>query len=136
MNRDSVAPVVLFDGVCNLCTGSVQFILRHEADDALSFASLQSDAGQALLAGCGLDPDQRESMVFVTADDCYTRSDAAVMIAAQLEWPYRALGWTGVIPRPIRDAVYRFVARTRFRVFGRRDECLHAADGLADRFLE
>jgi predicted DCC family thiol-disulfide oxidoreductase YuxK len=136
MDRDAVAPVVLFDGVCNLCTGSVQFILRHEADDELTFASLQSDAGQALLADCGLDPDQRESMVLVTADGCHTRSDAAVGIASHLKWPYRALGWTGVIPRPIRDAVYRLVARTRFRVFGRGDECLYAPDGMADRFLE
>lgn len=136
MDRDAVTPVVCFDGVCNLCSGAVQFILRHEADDDLTFASLQSDSGQELLAECGLDPDQRESMVLVTADDCLTRSDAAVGIAAHLEWPYRWLHWTRVVPRPIRDAGYRLVARTRFRVFGRRDECRYSPDGMDDRFLE
>lgn len=121
----SDAPVLLFDGVCNLCNGAVQFILDHDRTKVLRFASLQSDAGRALLASHGVtvpegDP---ETMLLVEGGRVFDRSSAALRVASHLTFPY----WLGrafiVVPRPLRDLVYRFIAHNRYRWFGRTNEC-------------
>lgn len=121
----SDAPVLLFDGVCNLCNGAVQFILDHDRTHRIRFASLQSDGGRALLAQHGVtvpagDPD---TMLLVEDGRVLDRSSAVLRIAAHLTFPF----WLGrafvIVPRPIRDVVYRFIARNRYRWFGRTNEC-------------
>lgn len=128
-------PVVLFDGVCNLCTGAVQFIVPRDADGTLRFAPLQSDVGADLLAECGLDPEARESIVLVEDGECFRKSGAALRIAAHLDGAWPLLRHLVVVPRPIRDAVYDVVARYRYDVFGRKDRCMVPSDDLRDRFL-
>jgi predicted DCC family thiol-disulfide oxidoreductase YuxK len=140
MTPDPAAPdengaVVLFDGVCNLCNGSVQFIVRHDPAGRFRFASLQSEAGQALLRRHGLDPDDLFSVILVEGGRAYARSDAALGIARGLSSAWRAAGALRVVPRPLRDAVYGWVARNRYRWFGKQEACMIPTPELRARFL-
>jgi predicted DCC family thiol-disulfide oxidoreductase YuxK len=135
----SASAIILFDGVCNLCHGVVQFIIRHDAAGRFRFAALQSPAGQALLAahGCATqaalaDPD---SVVLLANGRVYTHSAAVLRIAHLLGggWRLAAAGW--LLPRPWRDGLYRFVARHRYRWFGRQEACWLPTPALRARFL-
>jgi predicted DCC family thiol-disulfide oxidoreductase YuxK len=142
-----VNPVVLFDGTCNLCNGAVQFMLDRERGADLRFAAVQSDAGRALLeermgkeaatailhgaTGDG-DPD---SIVFVEDGKAYTHSTAALRIARHLRAPWRWAWAFVVVPRFVRDAVYRFIARNRYRWFGKTQTCRVPTPELRARFL-
>ncbi len=141
MERDpSEAPILLFDGVCNLCHAAVRFVLAHERAETIRFASLQSGFARRLLEAEGRAlPQPGEapaSMIFVEAGRLYEASDAALQVARHLRAPYRLLAWARLVPRPIRDAVYRFVARHRYRWFGTRDACLLPTDALRDRLRD
>jgi predicted DCC family thiol-disulfide oxidoreductase YuxK len=127
-------PVVLFDGVCNFCSSSVRFIHRHD-DGRLRFAPLQSDVATDLLAEHGMDPDYFDSLVYIGPEGVHTKSDGAVHIARYMEFPY-GLGWhLRYVPRPLRDAGYDLIARIRYRVWGKKDECMVPDAELRDRFL-
>jgi predicted DCC family thiol-disulfide oxidoreductase YuxK len=131
------SPVLLFDGVCNLCHGLVQFIIRHDAPGRFRFAALQSEAGQALLAAAGYPlpgPAGPESVVLLEEGRLYSHS-AVLRIAGLLGgvWRVAAVGW--LLPRPWRDALYRFVARHRYRWFGRQESCWLPTPALRARFL-
>jgi predicted DCC family thiol-disulfide oxidoreductase YuxK len=135
-----MAPVVLFDGVCNLCTGSVLFIIRRDPRGVFRFAALQSPAAAALLKDApvrsGPLPD---SIVLVEGDGAArvsTQSTAALRIARRLRFPWPVLYALIVIPRPIRDWVYDFIAARRYRWFGKRDSCMMPTPELRARFLE
>ena len=129
--------IVLFDGVCNLCNGSVQFILDRDRKEHFRFASLQSEKGQAILTERGVaipagDPD---SIVLIEGTTVYTHSTAALLIARHLSFPW-FLGYAGIVwPRFIRDAVYRFIARNRYRWFGKTNECRIPTPALRARML-
>ncbi len=127
--------VVLFDGVCNLCNGAVQFLLAHDPTGELRFAALQSDAGRAILAWAGLTADPYATMVFLERGKVYTRSTAVLRIARHLRRPWRWLAAALVVPAPLRDWVYDRLARNRYRLFGRRQECLLPRPELRRRFL-
>ncbi len=130
-------PVLFFDGICNLCNSAVQFVIRHDKEGRIRFASLQSEAGQiavaAVLAKEGAVPD---SLIFLDKGAYYTRSDAALHVAALLDGPWKGLRHLRFFSRLIRDAVYRLVARNRYRLFGKRDACMMPAPALKSRFLE
>ncbi len=123
-------PILLFDGVCNLCTWSVQFIIEHPR-----FASLQSDAGQAHARRCDLDLDALDTFLLVEDDRCYTRSDAALRVARHLPSAWRLLGLLCIVPRAIRDPLYNLIAGNRYRLFGERDVCMIPSPELRERFL-
>lgn len=133
---DDDRAVVLFDGVCNLCNGSVQFILKRDPHGRFRFASLQSDAGRGLLHAHGLPADALESVVLVEDGRAWTRSDAALRIARGLSGGWRAAGVLRVVPRPLRDAVYGLVARNRYRWFGKRESCMIPTPEWRARFLD
>lgn len=118
-------PVVLFDGVCNLCNGAVRFVTRHDRAGRFDFASLQSETGARLLRERrpGFALDELETLVFIEGARVYTHSDAALRIARGLDGAWPLLGLLGLVPRVIRDAAYRFVARRRYRWFGRAEAC-------------
>lgn len=128
-------PIVLFDGVCNLCSGSVQFILRRDPAGTFRFASLQSDLAQSLLTGRGLDPKALDSVVVVEGDRLYRESDAALRIARDLKGAWKALSVFRVVPRPVRDWAYRLIARNRYRWFGKSETCWLPTPELRGRFL-
>ena len=127
--------IVLFDGVCNLCNGSVQFLLRRDRRRRFRFAALQSAAGRALLEQYGLSTQTLETIVVLEGGQARVRSDAALHLARRLPWPWPALAVFRILPRPLRDALYTFVARHRYRWFGRTESCMLPTPDVADRFL-
>lgn len=136
VDRPTERPVLLFDGVCNLCTGSVQWLIERDPEDRFRFASLQSDAGQALLAELGLPADYVDSIVLVEGEEYYTKSTAGLRVAKRLGLPYSAVYPLVVVPSVVRDRVYDFVANNRYEVFGRKDSCMVPSPEVRDRFLE
>lgn len=131
-------PLVLFDGVCNLCNAAVQRMIAWDPNARLTFASLQSEAAAAALEAAGVDDPAALPDSFVLIDDrgVHVRSSAALRIAGWLGFPYKLAMAALMVPRPIRDAVYRFVARNRYRWFGRQDTCMMPTPDLAARFVD
>lgn len=136
MMASPTGPVLLFDGVCVLCSATVRFVLAHERDAAIRFATMQSRAGQALLAAHQMPITDWDSVVFVVDGRPLTRSAAAFAVARHLRAPWRWLRALAIVPRPLRDRVYDWIARNRFRWFGRRDSCLVPDPATRARFLE
>lgn len=135
MLPDNSHPVVLFDGVCNLCNRSVQFIIKRDKQAMFRFASLQSAAGQKILQELHLPHDHFNSFTLYHEGKIYTRSDAALRVLAQLKgWKWTSA--LGIIPGFIRNAVYNLIARNRYRWFGKKDECMIPTPELRSRFLE
>jgi len=130
-----IQPLLLFDGECNLCTGSVRFVIKRDPDAIFTFASLQSQIGERLCEQYGIDPQKRDSMVLIDNDKAYVRSNAALRIAGKLRGPCRLAVVFYVVPRFIRDAVYRLIARNRYRWFGKRESCWLPTPELQKRFL-
>ncbi len=128
--------IVLFDGVCNLCNGAVQFLLRRDHRRHFRFAALQSAAGQALLRQHGVDTAALATIVAVEGGRARVQSDAALLLARRLPWPWPLLAVCLVCPRPLRDALYSLVARHRYRWFGRTESCMLPTPETADRFLD
>ncbi|MEM1117651.1 MAG: thiol-disulfide oxidoreductase DCC family protein [Bacteroidota bacterium] len=131
-------PILLFDGVCNLCDASVQFVMRHDPGERFRFASLQSEAARPYLDRAGLDASYLGSLVLVDEQgNIRLGSDAALGVGRRLRAPWRQLAAVGMaVPKPLREAVYRFVARHRYRVFGQKDECRIPTPAERARFLD
>jgi predicted DCC family thiol-disulfide oxidoreductase YuxK len=127
-------PIVLFDGVCNLCNGSVQFIIRRDPKARFRFASLQSTVGERLRGELGIDPTL-DSVLLVEDGRWYKESDAALRIAHGLGGPWKALGIFRLIPTFLRDRAYRLIARNRYRWFGKQETCWLPTPELRGRFL-
>lgn len=127
--------IVLFDGVCNLCSSAVQWIIPRDPAGRVQFATLQSDIGQRIAAQHHIDATQLNSIVVIDGNDCYTASTAALHICSALTWPWSWLHILRVIPATWRDAVYTFVARRRYRWFGQRATCMRPLPEHLHRFL-
>jgi predicted DCC family thiol-disulfide oxidoreductase YuxK len=127
--------VVLFDGVCNLCNGSVQFIIAHDPVAHFRFAALQSEAARRLLGECALSGSLPDSVALIASGQVYTRSAAALRIARRLAFPWPLLYAFIIVPAPLRDIVYDLIARNRYRWFGKRDACMLPTPELRKRFL-
>jgi len=134
---DAAHAIVLFDGVCNLCNGSVLFIIDRDRSAYFRFAALQSEAARRVLAGLGRTPrdGDPESIILVEGDRMYEQSSAALRIVRRLRGAWKLLYAFVIVPRPLRDVVYRFVARHRYRWFGRTSECRVPTPELRERFL-
>ena len=128
-------PVVLFDGVCNLCNGAVQFVIGHDPTQQFRFASLQSDAAARLLARDDAAAPLPDSIVLLDEQGMHFRSTAILRIARRLSFPWPLASLFLAVPRPLRDGVYNLVARRRYRWFGRQDVCLTPTAELRARFL-
>lgn len=133
---DPRSPTILFDGVCNLCNGSVQFILKRDPEARFRFASLQSESGRRLVAENGLDPDVLSSVILIEDGKVYRESAAALRIARHMSGAWKLLRVLVLIPRPIRDAAYRLIARNRYRWFGKSETCWLPTPELRARFLD
>ena len=129
-------PILLFDGVCNLCNGSIQFIIPRDPAGKLRFAPLQSELGTRVQEATGLSTDDLETVVLVDDGKAYTKSDAAIRVAEHLGGIYRLLSLGRLVPRGVRDRIYDFVAANRYDWFGRKDQCMIPDDDVSDHFIE
>ena len=134
-NTDIKYPVLLFDGVCNLCNASVQWVLDHDPKGIFYFAALQSPTGEALLQAHGLSSGQFDTVVLVDGDRLFTRSDAALEICRRLGGWWSLLSIFYVVPRALRNAIYNWIARNRYRWFGKREACMMPRPEWRHRFL-
>ena len=128
-------PIVLFDGVCNLCNGAVNFIIYHDPKAQFRFASLQSDFGQTELQRLGLPSDVIETLILLDEGQAWLRSTAALRIARRLGAPWSWLYPLIVLPRPVRDWMYNLIARNRYRWFGKQETCRVPTAELKARFV-
>lgn len=136
---DAAAPVILFDGVCNLCSGSVLWIIARDRRAVFRFASLQSQAGREVLVragGANVLETLPDSVVLVDGAEIHTRSEAAIRIGSRLGFPYSLATLGRILPRPARDGLYNWIARNRYRWFGKRESCLVPTPELKARFLD
>lgn len=135
------AHLVLYDGVCGLCNRLLQFLLEHDRRAAFSFASLQSPAGRALVERFGGNPDELSSFHVVanyraSHARMFSRSSAALFVASQLGWPWKLAVLLRVLPAASLDRVYNVIARNRYRMFGRYEQCPTPRPEFRDRFVE
>jgi predicted DCC family thiol-disulfide oxidoreductase YuxK len=128
-------PIILFDGVCVLCTANARFVLRHDRRGHFRLASVQSAAGQVLCRRFGIDPDNPDTMLVIEGDRARRDSDGVLAIAEGLGWPWRALGALRLVPPGLRDALYRRVARNRYRLFGKHETCWVPSPEQRERIL-
>ncbi|MCY0902769.1 MAG: thiol-disulfide oxidoreductase DCC family protein [Firmicutes bacterium] len=157
--RSGAGPVLLFDGVCNFCHAAVQFAIRHDRSGRVRFAPLQSEVAHRLLANHDRPPAERGStsphsgspdrhpgvspqgshdphtVVLIARGEVYTRSDAVLALLRELDRPWPQLYALRAIPRPLRDRLYTFVARHRYRWFGRKTVCPQPTQEQRLRFL-
>ncbi len=128
--------IVVFDAQCLLCNGWVQFILRHDRDAVFRFASIQGDAGRRLLSQQHLQVDGLQTLLLVDGSRVWQQTAAIFRVLHSLGWPWR-LAWVAwLLPAPLRDALYRWVARNRYRIFGRSPVCLTPPADHVQRFLD
>jgi predicted DCC family thiol-disulfide oxidoreductase YuxK len=128
-------PIILFDGICNLCNGAVQFVIRHDPGEIFLFASLQSEAGQQLLKQYNLPATDFGSFTLVQDNKVYTKSTGALKVAKQIKGAWSSLSVFIIVPKFIRDAVYTWIAKNRYRWFGKKDSCMIPTPELKGRFL-
>jgi predicted DCC family thiol-disulfide oxidoreductase YuxK len=135
INTSQSTHLVLFDGVCNLCNGFVQFLIRQDKQGLLTFGSLQGLQAQQLLAQNGID-NYLASIVYLRKGKAYKRSSAALYILKDLGswWWITQIFW--IIPKPLRDICYDWVGRNRYRWFGKKQNCMVPSPELKNRFLE
>ena len=128
-------PIIVFDAECLLCSANAQFVLDHDRQGRFLLASMQGEAGSALYRRFGIDPADPNTLIVVDGDRVRRDSDAILAIWSGLGWPWRAGAMFRLVPRLLRDPVYRWVARNRYRLFGKRDTCWLPDPAFRDRLL-
>jgi predicted DCC family thiol-disulfide oxidoreductase YuxK len=128
-------PIILFDAECVPCSANAQFILTHDTARRYRLASMQGDVGAALFRQHGIDPTDPDTILVIDGDHVLRDSDAVLSIYVGLGWPWRLASAARIVPQALRDPVYRWVARNRYRIFGRRDSCWLPRPEDADRVL-
>lgn len=129
-------PVIFFDGFCNLCNGAVQFVIKRDRKNLFRFASLQSDYAAVALKKFDIEPAQGDSFVLLANGKVYQRSTAALKVARKLSGLWPLLYGFIIVPRFIRDAIYNWIARNRYKWFGKQDSCWVPTPELKQKFLD
>ena len=127
-------PILLFDGVCNVCDSSINFIIKRDKEGKYRYASLQSETGQELLKKFNLPTNDFDSFVYVDGDSYYTKSSGALKVLKGLGGLWSIFYAFIIIPKPIRDAVYSLIAQNRYKWFGKKDECMIPSPEIRERF--
>lgn len=128
-------PIILFDGICNLCNSSVQFVIKHDKEGIFKFASLQSNAGEAILKKYNLPLNNFNSFLLIDDGKVYSRSSAALMVAKKLKGMIKLIYGFIIVPGFIRDGVYNSIAKNRYKWFGKKNECMIPTPDIISRFL-
>ncbi|MGB3591506.1 MAG: thiol-disulfide oxidoreductase DCC family protein [Nonlabens sp.] len=134
MNTDK--DIILFDGVCNLCNGAVNFIIDRDRADHFRFAALRSPVGLELLDRHGIDPDHIDSIVLVSGNSAFAKAEAAVKIARRLDGGWKLLYLLNILPDLLKNPVYEFIARNRYKWFGEKESCVLPTPEKKAKFLE
>ncbi len=129
------ARIILFDGICNLCCSWVQFVIKHDSKAKFRFASIQSKSGRKLLETFEIAYESPETIIFIKDNHCLVESDAVLSILRELDGIWSAFYGFILIPKSIRNFIYRFVAKRRYRLFGKRNTCLLPNDKHQKRFI-
>ena len=130
-----MSAIVLFDGVCNFCDSSVNFIIERDPSGYFKFAPLQSEIGGKLLKEHDIDKIETDSVVLIEDGKAYTHSTAALRVARRLEGAWKWLYYLIFVPRFLRDAAYKLFAKYRYKLFGKKDECMLPSPEIRARFL-
>lgn len=136
MKNTEASSVLLFDGVCNLCNGFVQFIVKRDSESKIHFASLQSDVAKSILRKHQLPSEHLHSVVFIENGVAYTQSAAGLRVLKSLGFPWNILYVFIILPKGFRDAVYDCIATNRYRWFGKQEVCMIPDADLGKRFLD
>ena len=131
-----MSAILLFDGVCNFCNGSVNFIIERDKIGYFKFAPLQSEIGQKLLDEYKIDKENTDSVILIEDEKVYTHSTAALRVARRLDGFWKYFYAFIIVPRPIRDFFYKLFAKNRYRLFGKQDACMLPTAAIRARFLE
>lgn len=129
-------PVIIFDGVCNLCNGAVAFIIKRDHSEKFSFAPIQSSAAKTLISKLNIPEDTFDSILLIENTEYYIKSTAALRICKKLSSIWPLVSVLIIIPRPIRDYFYDIVARNRYRWYGKREQCMIPNKKIESRFLD
>lgn len=135
MNNFENKSIILFDGVCNLCNSTVNFIIKHDKKERFLFASLQSDAGKEILLHYPSKKNNLNSVLLIENDSIYHKSTAALLISSKLQGAIQFFYIFNLLPLKIRDNIYDYVAKNRYRWFGKQDICMIPKPELRKRFL-
>ena len=127
--------IILFDGICNLCNSSVNFVIRHDKNDVFKFATLQSEIGKDLVSKFKIDATKVDSIILIDGDKHYEKSSAALRIAKWLSGAYPLFYGFMIVPRFIRNSVYNLVAKNRYKWFGKKESCMIPTVELKSKFL-
>lgn len=127
--------IILFDGVCNLCNGVVTFVIKRDKNNVFMFAALQSEVGRRLASKFNIDTSKMNSIILIDGDNYYEKSAAALRISKELSGAYPLLYGFLVLPKFIRNAVYDYVAKNRYKWFGKRESCMIPNAELKSKFL-
>lgn len=133
---DNNNPVILFDGVCNFCNSIINFIIRQDKKNRFRFATLQSNSGKKLLEQYKIDWKQSDSFVVIENGKAYQKSNAALRLYNKLPWYWKWTQIFWIVPKFIRDGVYNFIAKNRYKWYGKRDECMVPTAEVRERFLD
>lgn len=132
---NSEHPIILFDGVCNFCNGAINFVLKQDKKGIFRFAPLQSESGQKLLQQYNLSKEDFDSFVLIDEGKVYKKSSASLRVMNKLPWYWKGLQIFRIIPTFLRDAIYDFIAKRRYKWFGKKDQCMLPASEIKNRFL-
>jgi len=128
-------PILLFDGVCNLCNGFVQFVIERDQEGLFKFAALQSDVGKNVLQHINLSTDDLSTAILIEDEKIYTQSTVGLKMIKKMNVWYRFLYFLIVLPKPFRDFFYRILAKNRYKWFGEKENCMIPSPELQSRFL-
>lgn len=127
--------IILFDGVCNLCNGAINFVIKKDNKNTFKFAALQSEIGQELTSKFNIDRTKVDSIILIDGDKHYEKSSAALHIAKHMGSAFPLLFGFMIVPKFIRNAVYDYVARNRYKWFGKKENCMISTAELKNKFL-
>src|SRR5687767_14297707 len=129
-------PIILFDGVCNFCNAMVNFIIRQDKEKIFHYAALQSKAGKSLLEKFQIDWNKNDSFLLIDKGKAYQNSNASLRLYNKLPWYWKWTQLFWVVPGFLRDAVYNYIARNRYKWFGKKEECMIPTPAVKERFLD
>lgn len=135
LKQSKTHKVILFDGVCNLCNGAINFVIKKDKGDVFKFAPLQSEIGKTLLSKFQVDTSKVDSIILVDGANFYVKSSAALRIAKDLSGAYPLLYGFLILPKFIRDSVYNYIAKNRYKWFGKKESCMIPTPELEEKFL-